>query len=366
MFVACDMQGKIVHANNAQKGVQYNCWACCKRVTLKKGSIKIPHFAHESNAKCNGWAYRPMTQWHRDMQRYFSLTEVPMEDENTGERHIADAVVRSGNEKIVFEFQHSSISAVEVQKRTNFYLNLGCRVVWIFDATEKIYPKKADSPSICQIATDIFSWKSPVKFFQHLPLYQLQDYVRILFYWKSYDSFGHTVEKLNTICWTPLSEQYNDLINDYSPDFRVFAVSSQIILSENTRWPIQKIFQPFSIDFPSYERIAEKYLERLNSYKEFPTSMVCFRYYRPHHKKLQIRILSHEAKWLEKLRNIVSESTGIDVVVITDSTGSEYMYDSCSADMISNRIIYDFDVFEISTTSVFSTYSPMEENLKWI
>lgn len=365
MFLACDMQGEIVHADNAKKGAQYKCWACNGRVVLKRGSIKISHFAHESNCECNGWTYRPMTQWHRDMQQYFSLTEVPMEDENTGERHIADAVA-GGKEKIVFEFQHSSISADEVQRRTNFYLNLGYRVVWIYDASEKICPKKTENPSIYQLATNVFAWKSPFKFFQHLPLHQLQDRVRILFYWKTYDSFGNIVETLNTVCWTPLSEQYNNRIEDYSPDFRVFAVSNQIVLASDTRWPIHKIFQPFCFDFRTFEKLAKEYLDRLNSYKPFLNTMIYFRYYRPHHKRLQIRLLSDEEKWIEKLRDIVSKSEGNDEIVIIDTFGNKHICDSSSSDMVSNRIRYDFDVFETIATTVFSTYFPTDDYIKWI
>ncbi len=363
MFLACDAQGELVYAQSSQKGQQYNCWACRQRVLLKKGSIKVPHFAHERNSLCNGWNYRPMTQWHRAMQQYFSSTEVTMENKKTGERHIADAVVRNGRDSIVFEFQHSSISSVEVRGRTDFYLNMGYKVVWVFDLTDKF--KKTIDPWGPQ-EDGIYCWKNPFKSLQHLPLYKLHDRVRILFYWKEYDSSGNCMERLNPVCWTPVKEEYNDLIRDYSPDFRMFAISKQIVISKDKKWPIREIFTPISGDYSLYEKVAEYFLETLNRGKRYPNSDVRFLYYRFHHKKMLIRILSPDSKYLQKLLDIVAETVGGDEIIIIDANGNQHQNDYCSAGIISNRIQVYFDVYETSITEIFSVYAPMDDDLKWL
>ena len=363
MFSACNEQGEIICAESAPKEPQYRCWACGQRVLLKNGSIKVPHFAHERNELCNGWNYRPMTQWHHNMQQYFSATEVPMENTNTGERHIADAVVRNGKDCIVFEFQHSSISPVEVRGRTDFYLSMGYKVVWVFDFTDKF--KKTIDPWGPQ-EDGIYCWKNPIKSLQYLPLYHLHDRVRILFYWKEYDSSGNCRELLNPVCWTPVKEKYHDPIRDYSPDFRVFAISKQIVLSMDKQWPIREIFTPFSSDFSLYERAAEYYLETLNRGNLYPNSNVRFQYYHFHHKKMLIRILSPDRKYFQKLLDIVEESVGDDEIIIIDADGKTHQNDYCSAEIISNKIRFDFDIYETSITEALSVYAPIDDDLKWL
>lgn len=357
MFLAYNAQSELIDAESAQKKQQYTCWACGERVLLKKGSIKTPHFSHEKNSPCNGWNYQPMTQWHRDMQQYFSTTEVPMNNTSTGERHIADAVVRNGKDCIVFEFQHSSISPIEVWERTKFYLSMNCNIVWLFDLTDKfrktIYPLGLRE-------NGVFYWKNPFKSLQHLPLYRLHNRVRILFYWKEYDPLGNHREIINPVCWTPLKEEYNDLIEDYSPDFRVFAVSKQIVLTPCKKWPVRKMFEPINPAFSLFEKSAESYLEALNGGNLYRSSDVRFLYYHFHHKILQITILVSEEKWLKKLRDVICDAKGCDEIIVYDNTGIRYQTEYGAANLICYRLRYDFDVYMLYSENIFAVDNEMD------
>jgi len=46
MLIACDKNSKRIEANIASKNEKYYCPKCGAEVLLKKGKIKIPHFAH--------------------------------------------------------------------------------------------------------------------------------------------------------------------------------------------------------------------------------------------------------------------------------------------------------------------------------
>ena len=104
----------------------------------------------------------------------------------------------------------------------------------------------------------------------------------------------------------------------------------------------------------------------LNRGKRYPNSNVCFRYYRFHHKKMLIRILSPDSKYLQKLLDIVEEAVGDDEIIIIDADGKAHQNSYCSARIISNKIRFDFDIYEISITEAFSVYAPMDDDLKWI
>ena len=105
------------------------CPGCGDPVIAKCGKQKIWHWAHKGTRNCDPW-WEPETEWHRAWKANFpdEQQEVRHQDAETGEWHIADIKVASG---LVLEFQHSAISADEIQSRESFYK----KMVWIVDAT---------------------------------------------------------------------------------------------------------------------------------------------------------------------------------------------------------------------------------------
>lgn len=108
-------------ARPALKGL---CEHCGGEVIAKCGSKKIWHWAHVSNETCDSW-YEPETAWHRNWKQIFgeACSEIRVVKENL--YHIADVINKNG---IVFEFQHSSISAEMIAAREQFY---GEKMVWV-------------------------------------------------------------------------------------------------------------------------------------------------------------------------------------------------------------------------------------------
>lgn len=105
------------------------CEGCGSKMIGRFGSIKVPHWSHESSDECDKW-HEPKTQWHIKWQDKFpkDCQEKIVKDEN-GKYHIADVVI--GN--LVIEFQHSPISIGEIIERSEFYRKNVGNIFWVFD-----------------------------------------------------------------------------------------------------------------------------------------------------------------------------------------------------------------------------------------
>lgn len=143
MYYANNENDIRVDIDNAVKGECYYCPVCNNSMIIKRGKIVSPHFAHKSNVHCDPWYVKKMSYWHRRMQNKFppNMREVALWNDDKTEFHIADALIGSNGEGTVFEFQHSNISVNEFLERTQFYMNIGYSVVWIFDYQHSEYPK---------------------------------------------------------------------------------------------------------------------------------------------------------------------------------------------------------------------------------
>lgn len=134
MRTALDINGNRIYATDSVRYEECFCIACGEKLKHKKGKIYQPYFAHMPDTTCSyGKDKDNKSEWHIRMQNYFpnDLQEVRFVDEETGEVHIADVYMDKSN--TVLEFQHSQIDPEEFDKRTNFHLKNGRRVVWLFD-----------------------------------------------------------------------------------------------------------------------------------------------------------------------------------------------------------------------------------------
>ena len=121
----------------ATKGAKGICPCCDSELTAKCGPVRINHWAHKKDSNCDPW-WENETVWHRSWKNNYpdDFQEIPLPDEQTGEKHIAD--VRTSHD-LVIEFQHSHIDPQERTSREIFYNNM----VWIVDGTrlKKDYPR---------------------------------------------------------------------------------------------------------------------------------------------------------------------------------------------------------------------------------
>jgi competence protein CoiA len=130
------------------------CKSCDSPMVAKCGRHNLWHWAHKSRVHCDPW-WEPETEWHRAWKNHFpeDWQEVVCFDSATGEKHIADVQTSAG---LVIEFQHSVITAEELQSREQFYDN----IVWIVDGCRSEFDKSyfeiglgkaldlADSPTV--------------------------------------------------------------------------------------------------------------------------------------------------------------------------------------------------------------------------
>ena len=145
MFKALNGDGEPVCAEDAKAGEAYRCPVCGKAVRLRKGQVKVAHFAHLPGEECPyGEDGDYMSEWHMRMQGYFpvEVREVVFKDDETGEVHRADVFLAEGN--TVIEFQKSNITPEEFLRRTRFHLKEGRRVAWVFDESRDGRARRGD------------------------------------------------------------------------------------------------------------------------------------------------------------------------------------------------------------------------------
>ena len=128
---------KKIAATLAEKGDDvFFCSACGEELTLRKGLIKIHHFAHKSTSACQ---YKGETQLHLGIKKsiYISLIaelgnrvkNVELEYWLKGVR--PDILVTGRKKQIAIEIQASSLTVKEVLFRTQKYYRLGIFLMWV-------------------------------------------------------------------------------------------------------------------------------------------------------------------------------------------------------------------------------------------
>ena len=137
MFTALDKNNNLINIEDTKVGEDYFCKHCKEKVfaKAKNSDKKAPHFCHNKSSNCvEQWAQHDMSEWHKTWQNYFPLECQERIVTNNSIKHIADILVN----EFVIEFQHSPISLKNFSDRNQFYTSLGYKVVWVFDATDKV------------------------------------------------------------------------------------------------------------------------------------------------------------------------------------------------------------------------------------
>lgn len=108
---------------------QASCPSCGASMVAKCGRTVVWHWAHESIGDCDSWS-EGETHWHAAWKSRWANNEVAIERSLSGvlQRHRADAMTPCGT---VIEFQHSTISAEQIEERERFYGDM----IWVIDAT---------------------------------------------------------------------------------------------------------------------------------------------------------------------------------------------------------------------------------------
>ena len=117
-----DVDGERLESFKGGRGL---CPVCRTKVIAKAGSLKVPHWAHESLTDCDRFS-EPETAWHRAWKSLFP----PECREVVVGRNRADVMTRGDIGEIVLEFQNSPISREKILDRQRAY---GDRLIWIIN-----------------------------------------------------------------------------------------------------------------------------------------------------------------------------------------------------------------------------------------
>lgn len=136
MFIALNSNKERVAIENCSNSEKYYCPVCGERLAIRAIDSKSirTHFAHKRGTICYDDFTHDMSEWHYNWQCRFPESAREIVIEKNGIKHRADILINN----TVIEFQHSPITAEEINKRNEFYLSCGYNMVWVFDADNKI------------------------------------------------------------------------------------------------------------------------------------------------------------------------------------------------------------------------------------
>ncbi|RIQ17798.1 hypothetical protein DLN06_26130, partial [Salmonella enterica subsp. enterica serovar Newport str. CFSAN000835] len=127
--------GKIVIAREAKKPGAFTCPECGEPVTLRKGSVKVHHFAHRSTTTC-GYG-KGESELHMDlkMQVYDALRGHPDVSEVALEAAVGtvrpDVLATIRGCRVAFEVQLSALGIDDLYRRTAACASQDIAMIWI-------------------------------------------------------------------------------------------------------------------------------------------------------------------------------------------------------------------------------------------
>ncbi|MBM7586530.1 competence protein CoiA [Bacillus pakistanensis] len=142
MLVSKNMLGQFIfslqyskeHLKEMNNETTFFCPQCSKKVILKIGTQKIPHFAHQTDSTCSS---EPETPQHLQgkilLYRALSnkYTQVGLEQFFPQIRQRADVALKNSGKVYAIEYQCSSLTEEELIKRTSGYEGIDISVLWL-------------------------------------------------------------------------------------------------------------------------------------------------------------------------------------------------------------------------------------------
>ncbi len=138
MFIAVDGNGRPISIDEVNDRDNYYCPDCNQLLTIRRGKIRLHHFAHrKGSVECTDtWRakkiYDVPNTWHKDWQSFFPVVNREIQLSFGAVKHRGDVVTG----RTVIEFQHTPISNKPFDERNNYYHSCDCKVIWLFDFIE--------------------------------------------------------------------------------------------------------------------------------------------------------------------------------------------------------------------------------------
>ncbi len=123
-------------AREAERGLgPFHCPLCEKEVILRKGRIKIHHFAHKPPVTCTRGKGESEAHYRAKLAIYDTLrardTVRDVELEKDFGVSVADVFAVIGDKPVAIEIQRSNLTVREINVRTRNYFKLGVAVLWL-------------------------------------------------------------------------------------------------------------------------------------------------------------------------------------------------------------------------------------------
>ncbi|EMA6345019.1 competence protein CoiA family protein [Bacillus cytotoxicus] len=150
LFVAKRENGETIHLLYHQdkktllilrERERFFCPACGKEVQLKLGNQKVWHFAHKNIEQCIGSA-EPESNYHmrgkEQLYRWIISQKIRAEIEKyiPEIRQRPDILIERNGKSLALEYQCTSISTNQLQKRTYAYQKAGIQIIWILGGNQ--------------------------------------------------------------------------------------------------------------------------------------------------------------------------------------------------------------------------------------
>lgn len=151
MLTAMNQEGVQVLARDVSKGNPYQCPACEASVILRKGTVKVHHFAHTEGFVCAYGKGESDEHHAAKLGLYDALAIHPLikavkiEHPMFGGLMRPDLAFRTTSDKIcAIEFQRSIISDTEITRRTVQYTERNIPVLWLAFGLKERYAESKE------------------------------------------------------------------------------------------------------------------------------------------------------------------------------------------------------------------------------
>lgn len=221
---------KVIARNSEKTEAPFVCPKCGGELILKKGKIKVHHFAHKPPTTCQHGEGE--TEAHRqcketiylELKKHNHVTELDIEV-HLGSV-VADIYCKVNGVPVAIEIQRSNLSVNDIVARTTKYEQLGIHVLWLALYNTKLREEKY-SPKAwekwCHAAYfgRVYYWRSGLKV---LPVHYA-DYKLHVEESSWYDEYGEEqyaggYDRVSKRYKTPLSGQILDLSSDFQPSYK--------------------------------------------------------------------------------------------------------------------------------------------------
>jgi competence protein CoiA len=127
-----------VYASSAEKGFDYFCPGCGAALILRKGRVRIHHFAHHPPVSCAWEVGETLAHLEAKLALRDALSSRAHRAELewpvaslAGDRRADVFIWEMLGGQIAFELQHTGIGIDEIERRSRAYMAAGLAVVWL-------------------------------------------------------------------------------------------------------------------------------------------------------------------------------------------------------------------------------------------